>query len=134
MPNVSTKALFNRETLKEQARLHLDLQIAELEAEVARLQDPQSMIPEIAEWRATQEARVTELYENLPSIDDDSLARFSIEPKPRRDSSARRAAQQRLYEYREKRSRVDAKAASLVTDEDGNISLTKTQLHEYFGL
>lgn len=125
--------MWKLETLTEQAVGAIDQRIAEKVVEV-ETHAKASTSEQVTRWRADQEARVSDLFRQLDTIDDVALARFRIDPLPTRDEYAKERAERELKGLQNRRARIVAKAASLVVDEDGNIALTKTQLNEFFDL
>lgn len=132
----SSKVLFNLQTLKEKALESINLRIKQAEDEVASHEDPAALERRVDEWRATQETRISDLFSRLgdKTLRDRELAEWKVQPMPDISSRDRYRAESRLRELQATRSQIQAKADSLVADADGNISLTKTQLAEFFGL
>jgi hypothetical protein len=132
----SSKVKFNLETLKTKALESIDVRIAQAQDEVNSHEDPAALEKRIDEWRATQETRISDLFSRLGDggIRDRELAEFRVQPMPDTSTRERYRAEGNLRELRSIRSQIVAKTGSLVPDEDGNISLTKTQLSEFFGL
>jgi hypothetical protein len=125
--------MWKLETLREQALAAIDERIADKVLEVEAHANADLSV-EMTGWRADQEARVSDLFRQLDTIDDVELARFRIDKMPNRDEYARDRAERDLKGLQNRRARIVAKAASLVADEDGQIALTKTQLSEFFDL
>lgn len=130
----SSKVQFNLEALREQALQSLDERITLAQAEVDSLVDESSLAEKVGRWRADQEQRISDLFRQLDSIDDYRLSNFRVEPMPEISNFDRGRAERRLNELKSKRSQIVAKSNAVVPDADGNVSLTKTQLEEYFGL
>ena len=132
----SSKVQFNLENLKEEALKSIDLRIEAKAAEVASHGDDAALDKLVEEWRARQETRISDLFSKLGDgrLRDLELASFRIEPMPKADVHERFRAQRELQELKAVRTQIAAKSSSLVPDEEGNISLTKTQLSEFFGL
>lgn len=132
----SSKVRFNLATLKQKALESIDQRIARARDEVESHDDPAALERLIDQWRADQEKRVSDLFRALGEggIRDRQLAEFKIQPMPELSIRERRQAEYRLRDLEDIRSQIVAKADSLVPDEEGNISLTKTQLDEFFGL
>lgn len=132
----SSKVQFRLQTLKEKALESIDFRIQQAEQEVASHEDPAVLEERIDQWRKDQEARVSDLFRQLGEggIKDRQLAEFKIHPMPEISTRDRYRAEDALNRLRSTRSQIVAKAESLVPDEQGNISLTKTQLQEFFGL
>jgi len=132
----SSKVKFNLKTLKEKALESIDERIGRAQTEVDSFADESAMDAMVASWRADQEKRVSDLFSRLGDgrLRDRELADFRIQPMPDISNRDRYRAEARLRDLKDTRSEIVAKADSLVADADGNISLTKTQLSEFFGL
>lgn len=130
----SSKVQFALEALREQATSAIDARIKVQEEVVAIYQDEAAHTARITEWRAEQEERIHELSDKIASVSDVELLRFKIAPQPETDKFEARKATRDLANLRDLKAQIEAKAASLVPDEDGNITLTKTQLSDFFGL
>jgi len=130
----SSKVQFKLVTLREKALAAIDNEIEQKEQELASLESDEVLAEQLREWRAQQEAKLSELFSQLDSIDDYRLSRFKLDPIPKVDRYEVDRARTSLERARTKRDRIVAKSDSLVGDEAGNISLTKTQLAEFFGL
>lgn len=132
----SSKVLFNLETLRSQALESVDMEIKHQETVVASYADDEALEALVKEWRRAQEARISELFRKLgdDDITDSELSKFKLEPMPKIDIWERGKAQARLRELENTRRHILAKATALVPDEGGNVSLTKLQLREFFGL
>lgn len=132
----SSKVKFNLATLKEKALESIDFRIAQAKTHVASFDDDEALSQRIREWRARQEERISDLFRSLGEggVADHTLAKWKIESMPEVDRYDRTRAESTLRGLENKRTQIVAKAESLVPDEDGNISLTKTQLDEFFGL
>lgn len=132
----SSKVKFNLETLKAKALESIDSRIKRATLEVESLDSQEAMDERVAQWRADQEKRVSDLFSRLGDgrMRDRELAEFRIAPMPETSIRDRSRAESRLRDLKDTRSQIVAKAESLVPDDEGNISLTKTQLDEFFGL
>lgn len=132
----SSKVRFDLDTLRRKALESLDLRIAQAQTEVDSYFDDNAMEARLVEWRQIQERKIAVIFSQLGEggVDDYRLAQFALDPIPSVDKWARRDAEQRLASLVAKRSQVEAKAESIMADEDGGVSLTKTQLAEFFGL
>lgn len=130
----SSKVLFRLETLKQKALESIDSRIDRKRLEVQSFEDDTALQQRVVEWRARQEEKVSELFRSLGDTDNHRLANFKIDPIPEVDAYDLRRAERELENLESRRSQIWAKTESLVPDEDGNISLTKTQLTEFFGL
>lgn len=132
----SSKVLFRLETLKEKALESIDFRISQKEQEIASYFDEEAMNSLVNQWRARQEERISDLFRRLgeDGISNAELAKFKVSPMPEIDEFEMRRAQRDLQSLVVTRSKIEAKADSLVPDKDGSISLTKTQLQEFFGL
>jgi glutamine synthetase adenylyltransferase len=125
---------WNRDTLKEQALQVIDQQISDKEKELLSYDNAGTHADAVKEWRAKQEARISDIFRQLDTIDDQTLSLFKLAPMPRPDSYQRERLERELQSLRTKRAKIVAKADSLVVGEAGEIALTKTQLSEFFGL
>jgi hypothetical protein len=130
----SSKVKFRLETLRENALQSLDERIEAARLAVDSYADDTALAEEQRRWRAAQEKKLSDVFRRLEEIDDYRLSKFTLDPIPTVDRWDVRRAKERLDSLEAKRSRVEAKATALVPDEDGNVSLTKTQLDEFFGL
>lgn len=130
----SSKVQFKLDTLRERALEAIDLRIAQKEAELEKLGSPEQQKQRIDAWRAAQEAKISNIFSQLDTIDNVSLSRFRLDDLPDSNKWDRDRAQRDLDRLLADRAKVIAKAESLVADADGNLSLTKTQLKEFFEL
>ena len=132
----SSKVRFDLDTLRTEAMKSLDVRIAQAQLEVDSYDDDEALAQRVAEWRTRQEEKISTIFRQLGDggVDDYRLSKFSLDPIPEVDRYDRRNAEQRLERLLAKRSQVEAKAKSIKPDEDGTVSLTKTQLQEFFGL
>jgi hypothetical protein len=132
----SSKVQFKLSTLKTKAIESIDFRIEQAQREVDSYDNEAILLERIAEWRTRQEERISELFSQLGEggIGDHQLAKWKIQPIPEIDQYGRGRAETALRRLEATRSKIMAKADSLVPDEEGNISLTKTQLEEFFGL
>lgn len=132
----SSKVKFNLETLKAKSLESIDFRIQQAETEVASYEDESALQERIRQWRANQESRISDLFNSLGEggIGDHQLSKWRIQPIPEIDRYDRNKAEGTLRRLQSTRSQIVAKADSLVPDDEGNISLTKTQLDEFFGL
>ena len=132
----SSKVQFNLETLTGKAFASIDQRISQTEAMIASEGDDDEYAARIKEWRTRQESRISDLFRRLGDSDigDAELAKWEVEEFPRRDDYEMRRLRRDLASLKVTRSKMEAKVGSLVPDEKGNISLTKTQLADFFGL
>lgn len=132
----SSKVMFRLETLKAEALKSIDFRIQQKRLEVESYDDDAALEERRAEWRAAQEQRISELFSRLgqKGITDEGLAAFKIDPIPEVDRWDRSKAEHDLSRLQSLRTQIVAKTEALVADDAGNISLTKTQLAEFFGL
>ena len=132
----SSKVLFKLETLKEKALESIDFRIAQKQVEVENFDSDELLEQRIAEWRARQEEKISDLFRKLGEggVDNHTLSKFKLDPIPEVDRWDRQRAETDLRGLESRRSKIVAKSESLVPDEDGNISLTKLQLKEFFDL
>lgn len=130
----SSKVQFKLETLKDRALETIDLRIAQKQEELDRLGSTEDQAQRTRDWRKAQEAKLRKLFRELEEMPDNVLAQFQIDKIPSVDRWDRDRVKQALARLQVERTEIIAKAESLVPDEDGNISLTKTQLREFFQL
>jgi HPt (histidine-containing phosphotransfer) domain-containing protein len=133
MPS-SAKVHFKLETLKAKALESIDERIAIKEVELNETGDPELHKESLAAWRSRQEERISELFRQLGDIDDYRLSGFALDPIPRVDPWERNKVERELRSLHAIRSQIVAKSESLVADEKGEISLTSTQLKDFFDL
>lgn len=133
MPTAA-KVRFRLDELQRQAVASLDDRISEAEREADTEASEARYRADLLEWRSRQEKRFSDLFRQLDTIDDLSLAAFRVDPMPEFSRADRSRARRRVDDLRALRSQIAARAASLVPDEDGAVSLTKTQLADIFGL
>lgn len=130
----SSKVQFALATLKEKALESIDFRIKQQQDIVASYDDDSVLEQRVTEWRLEQEARLSELFRSLGDIPHKQLASFKIANMPEVSTHERARAEGDLRRLESLRSQIVAKAESLVPDENGNVSLTKTQLQEFFAL
>jgi RNA processing factor Prp31 len=130
----STKVLFKLSSLREKALTAINERIDNAEEELERLNRDDTLAELRRDWRQKQQIRIDDLFSRLDEISDEELSRFRLDELPKIDQWAKGKARQRVNGLRATRDQIIAKADSLVSDEDGNIGLTKTQLAEFFGL
>lgn len=129
----STKVLFKLEELQRQALAAIDERIAAKEREID-LMDNSGANNAMTEWRARTEAQISDIFRQLDTVDDQTLAQFKLTPLPRRDNYLRDRMARELEMLKIARTRILAKSGALVPDAEGNLALTKTQLREFFEL
>jgi hypothetical protein len=130
----STKVLFKLSSLREKALTAINERIDNAEEELERLNRDDTLAELRRDWRQKQQIRIDDLFSRLDEISDEELSRFRLDELPKIDQWEKGKARQRVNGLRATRDQIIAKADSLVSDEDGNIGLTKTQLAEFFGL
>lgn len=130
----SSKVQFKLDVLRQKSLEAIDERIAQKQAELDELGSPEAESERLKQWRANQETRIIQLHAQLGSIDNVSLSRFNIEDLPDSNSWERSRLERELSRMKSDRARIIAKSESLVPDEEGNVSLTKTQLKEFFEL
>jgi hypothetical protein len=130
----SSKVTFKLDMLKEKAAEAIDLRIAKKQEEVDSYDSPDALEQRILDWRNDQEKRLRALVDSLPDLSHVQLAGFRIHEMPKAELWERRKAEIDLRHLQTVKAQMMAKADSLVPDADGNIALTKTQLHEFFGI
>lgn len=135
MPS-SSKVFFDLKTLKTKALESIDARIAAKELEVASYDDDAALQQRVDTWRERQEERLDELLTGIlkGEIDNHRLSRWEIEDIPKVDRYDRQRAERELRSLEATKTQIIAKSESLVPDKDGNVSLTSTQLSEFFGL
>lgn len=131
----SSKTQFKLETLKEQSLAALDEQLRLKEEELARAQSADSHAEDLAAWRERCVTELEDLYRRRLEPGADTLfATYRFPKMPQRDRYQVSQLERDVERLKGRRVRIIAKAESLVPDADGNLSLTKTQLSEFFGL
>lgn len=133
----STKVQFALRTLQEKAIENINFQIAQAELKCAAFDDEETLAQKVAEWRAYAEAAISNVFHKLGGenpISDGDLSSFKLKSMPKVDYYDKREAQRRVEDLRVRRNKIEAKSQALVPDADGNVSLTKTQLADFFGL
>lgn len=134
----STKVKFKLDDLRVEALKAVDDHIAITAEDLDQMSDADHWAELQAEWRARQEKKLSRIFSQLDTVDNDELALFLNalpgDQMPRPDGATIRALQTRLVDLRAKRLKITAKSTALVPDADGTISLTRTQLSEFFGL
>lgn len=130
----SSKVQFKLDTLKARALETIDLRIAQKQEELDRLGSAEDQAQRTRDWRKAQEAKLRKLFRELDEMPDNVLAQFQVDKIPSVDRWDRDRVKQVLARLQVERTEIIAKAESLVPDEAGNISLTKTQLREFFEL
>lgn len=132
----SSKVKFNLETLRAKAMESISFRLDQKTQELLSYDDDTVLEERISDWRQRQEARISDLFTKLGEggIGDSQLAKWEIESIPSRDRYERQKIERELRSLEAERSRIEAKSGALVADEDGSISLTTTQLAEFFGL
>lgn len=130
----SSKVVFKLDVLRQKALESIEHRIAVARLHVESFEDEEALAQRQRDWRAEQERKLSDVFAQLGEIDDYRLSKFKLDPIPEVDRYERRDAERKLRELEAKRTQIEAKGSALVPDEDGNISLTKTQLSEFFGL
>lgn len=132
----SSKVQFKLETLKEKALEAIDFDIAESQRRLETFGDEESFKASLRKWRARQEQRISDIFRQLGDggVDDYQLSRFKLDPIPERNTYEEDRERRYLRNLQSVRNQIIAKADSLVPDEHGNVSLTATQLRDYFSL
>jgi hypothetical protein len=134
----STKVRFKLDVLTQKALEAADNRIALVREELDALGDPSTLTQTLVAWRTSQKERIEDLLAQLEegTISNRELSAWRIQTIPTPDSSAteRGRANHSLRTLQAQRADIEAKAGSLVADEDGSVALTKTQLEEFFGL
>lgn len=132
----SSKVRFDLETLRTEALKSLDVRIAQAQREVDSYHNEEALQELVAQWRARQEEKISHIFAQLGEggVDDYRLSKFALDPIPEVDRYDYRNSQHALDRLVAKRTQVEAKAKALKPDADGTVSLTKTQLQEFFGL
>lgn len=133
----SSKVKFDLNQLLGRAIETIDLRIQQAEDKVASHGDEQAFAVRMSEWRKRQEEKIRHLVSQMDNgeVDDYRLSSFALDDAPRRfDKYDKRRDQDRLDHLCTRREQIRAKAGSLVPEDDGSISLTKTQLREFFDL
>lgn len=130
----STKVRFSLESLKDRALSAIEERITAAEERASEANDRNKIRQAQLLWRERQEARLRETVEMLNETSDEDLVGFKVEPYPKFDEYEGKRALRDLDRLYEERNSIIAKAESLITDAEGNVSLTTTQLRDFFGL
>lgn len=132
----SSKVRFSLERLKAKALESLDLRIEQLRERVDNYDSDAEYTRLVNAWRADQKATIAGLTAKVAdgTVTDIELEGFKMRPKPGRDRYQYDRDCHALVALVATRSKVVAKTEALVPDEAGNVSLTKTQLREFFDL
>lgn len=133
-----TKVKFKLEDLKARALESLDARIENAGRNFEQLTDQTVYEEDCIEWRRKAEEQIVNLAHRISigeSMSNVDLSRAALLPnRPQRDEHAIVRARKALEALEAERTKVVAKSESLVADEDGNISLTKSQLSDFFSL
>lgn len=134
----STKVMFKLGTLREKALESIDHRIAVARLEVESFEDDEALEQRRRNWYKECVEIIDKLHGKLhdpeTGVGNLELSKFRLPEIPDVDKWERRDAERKLRELEAKKTKILAKSEALVGDEDGNISLTKTQLDEFFGL
>jgi hypothetical protein len=132
----SSKVRFNLETLRTKALESIDLRISMAQVEVDSYDDDEALALRVQQWRARQEEKISIIFSQLgdDGVDDYRLSKFALDDIPSVDRYDKREAERTLERLLAKRSQIEAKASAIQPEEDGTVSLTKTQLADFFGL
>lgn len=137
----SSKVMFNLSSLQAKAVEAIDLKIAMAQLEVESAESQEAFEKRIRHWREDTINQIIgmadRIRENEAEVGDYALSKFrskTLKPMPEHDRYELRDAERLLSRLQQKRIDIIAKSASLVPDEKGSISLTVTQLSEFFGL
>lgn len=132
---MASRITFSLAKLAEQAEQAIQGRIDDKALEIGRLEEHLDLYEtHLAEWRAAMEEVLFRLNHDFEHMTPEAIANFRFAPVPKRDTFALERAHRELQALQAEALKITAKAASLVPDADGNISLTKTQLAEYFSL
>ena len=133
---MATKVKFTLADLQARAVQVLDGRISDVQDRLAAQTDTSALEAKVAKWEAQQRARLVQLAKDmeLGLVTRDQLATFRLDPRPQRDAYTQRDAERELRTLTSDREKVLAKSSALVPDADGSISLTQTQLSDFFGL
>lgn len=132
----SSKVRFRLDTLSVEATKSLDDRIARAEQRVAAQHDPEALAHEMNAWFDAESKRVTELARHIGagSATPSMLSQFEVSACPTVNRYEAREARANLDRLLSKRSKMLAKTAALVPDEEGCVTLTRTQLADFFDL
>lgn len=130
----TSKVVFKLETLKAQALIAIEDRISAAEIKVSETSDRSKIRQAQLLWRERQEVLLREILDVFEDMADEDLVDFKLEPYPQFDEFMARRVKTELAVIQRERASIIAKAESLVPDSDGNISLTKNQLKDFFGL
>lgn len=132
----SSKVQFNLEALQAKAMESISLRIDQKRQELLSYDDDTVLAERIDDWRERQHRRLQHLLDSIKegTVGDSQLSDWSLEEIPSVDKYERRKLERELRQLESEKSRIEAKSGSLVADDKGNISLTTTQLAEFFAL
>lgn len=142
----SSKVMFNLSNLQAKAVEAIDLKIAMARLEVESAESTEAFEKRIKHWREDTINQIVGMADRLRGdgaeiggepVGDYALSKFrnkTLKPMPEHNRYELRDAERTLSRLEQKKIDITAKSASLVPDEKGNISLTVTQLSEFFGL
>ena len=128
----SSKVKFKLESLRDKAVASIDARLVRKQKELEEFDESDALQEKVSAWRDRQNERLRELLD--ADVDNQTLSTFRIEPIPATPTWGRSHVEREIKNLIATRDRVIAKSESLVPDADGNISLTKTQLKEFFEL
>lgn len=132
----SSKIKFSLESLKKQALSNVEEKILDAKTHLDSLTSEVVLAERRSEWRAVHQQKVSELFHSFASLSDEEIvAAFqSASPAPTLDRAEVARAQRTLNALLEQQASLLAKTGSLVPDAEGNVSFTRVQLSEFFGL
>lgn len=132
----SSKFVFELSELQKQAVSAIDERIELKQKELRTYEDPDEHDKVVRAWRERQEAKIATVFHRLGDFDiaDEELAQFRLEPFPKQETYRHERAARELAILQARRSQMTAKTRSIKPSDDGTISLTKTQLKEFFDL
>lgn len=134
----SSKVRFDLRTLRNKALENIQTRLEEQEKIANEYGDPAFFDERVTEWRTKQIERVlafaSRLRETPDDISDQSIAAFRVEEMPTNSRWEYERAVEGIALLQAKKRQIEAKTSALVPDADGSISLTKTQLLEFFGI
>lgn len=133
-----TKVKFKLQDLQAKALESIDARLENAGRHFMQLTDRTKFEEDSAEWRRKAEDQIVNLAHRISTgetMSDIDLSRAALLPsRPQHDEYAVNRARKAIENLEAERTKIVAKSESLVPDEDGNISLTKSQLADFFGL
>lgn len=131
----NSKVTFRLSELVSQALVVVTQRVTAQEKVLAEAEAHEASLPDrLIEWREAQQARLDTLEVEFGTMTSEEIAAWRFEAPPAADPWAVGRARSDLSRLLDAAEQVKAKGASLSPDASGNVSLTRAQLSEFFGL